>query len=731
MTRFEQLYGVALSPRKSRELLVLLLATETLLAFSYLGFIVVPPISLTTMHILVIVAALILGTRASLSVCTVFILTAVWKATVTAVQYNDLIFSPWRSGDPILSLVLDLSRLVFAAATGLLFAWYFQQKRADIWPGLIIGTVIATFLHAAAVYTAMALCFPATGVKMSLIWTHLFNVNNLLLYPLTVAVVAFIHLVLKRPTVKQFLTDISRVDRETVDKTHGIKRGLTAVAAVLALFVVAHLASRLDIAFSRLPGDTAIALETTSHQILLQSFAALLAVGVLLAVTLGWAGDYLAAKALTLQESRNEVERLKVKADTTRRLKEKNDLLSQQQSVLKAALARAESGNRAKAEFLANLSHEIRTPLNAVEGFTGLALGKLDENALARTDLMKARAAADELLNRVTSFVSMMRVDDNDVTVDQTKFSLFPLMGDACNFVTPLANAKGIRFSTAVPEKDVTVTGDRLRMTQILLNLLKNSVRYTPADGRISLTLAIIPEGDDRLTAQFTLTDNGIGMNKTYFTRLYEPFDRTEKDLADAADPQLDLNLTKQMVEFVGGTIDVMSSTRGHTEFVVRFPLTVASAATVAPSEPLTTPPEMPLAGRRVLIADDNALNLDVMRALAETLGLIVDTAPDGMKALALIDTHPAYAAVLLDIRMPQMDGCRAAREIRSRQDVKARVPLIAVSADTLDVWQKKAQDAGFDTVLEKPFTTADLKSAIAAVLKPASREEASSSEQC
>ena len=128
MTRFERLYGVTLSPRKTREMLVLLMSAEALLAFSYLGFIVVPPVSLTTMHILVIAAALILGTRASLAVCSVFILTAVWKATVTALQYNDLIFSPWRSGEPLLSLLLDLSRLVFAAATGLLFAWYFKKS---------------------------------------------------------------------------------------------------------------------------------------------------------------------------------------------------------------------------------------------------------------------------------------------------------------------------------------------------------------------------------------------------------------------------------------------------------------------------------------------------------------------------------------------------------------------------------------------------------------------------
>lgn len=727
MTRFERLYGVALSPRKTREMLVLFLAAEALLAFSYLGFIVVPPISLTTMHILVIAAALILGTRASLAVCSVFILTAVWKATVTALQYNDLIFSPWRSGEPLLSLLLDLSRLVFAAVTGLLFAWYLKKTRDNDWPGIIGITLAGTFLHAASVYTAMALCFPASGVKIDFLWTHLLTANNAVLYPLTLGVVAFLHQILKLPVVKKFLTEVSRVDGEAAAKPRGIKRGLTMTAGLLALFVVAHLASRLDITYSQLPSDVFLALETASHQIILQSFAALIAVGVLLAVALGWTGDYIAAKALTLHESRSEVERLKAKADTNRRLQGKNDLLLQQQSVLKTALARTESANRAKAEFLASLSHEIRTPLNAVEGFTALAVKELPPKSPARTNLLKARAAADELLNRVTSFVAMMRVENDDVTVNQTKFSLFPLMGDACNFVTPLAKAKGIQFDTAVPTKDETVIGDRLQMTQILLNLLKNSLRYTPANGRISLSLEISEEdGADRVIALFRLTDNGIGMNKTYFTRLYEPFDRTEKDVTDASNPRLELAVTKQMAELLGGTIDVVSSTRGHTEFIVRIPLMRAAASEAAPVEP-TAVPAADLSGRRVLVADDNALNLEMMKAQLESLGLTVDTASDGAQVLATLEAEPRYDAVLLDIRMPRLGGCDAARGIRRRTDEKARTPLVAFSADTLDVWQKNAEAAGFDAVLEKPFTADNLTAALAAALKASPREVLSS----
>ena len=730
MTRFERLYGVTLSPRKTREVLVLLMSAEALLAFSYLGFIVVPPVSLTTMHILVIAAALILGTRASLAVCSVFILTAVWKATVTALQYNDLIFSPWRSGEPLLSLLLDLSRLVFAAATGLLFAWYFKKKRANDWPGIIGITLAGTFLHTASVYTAMTLCFPASGVKIDFIWTHLFSASNAVLYPLTVGVVAFLHQLLKLPSVKKFLTEVSRVDGEAAVKPRGIKRGLTMTAGLLALFVVAHLASRLDMAYSQLHSDTLLTLQTASHQIILQSFAALVAVGLLLAVALGWTGDYITAKTLTLHESRSEVERLKAKVDTNRRLQEKNDLLLQQQSVLKTALTRTKSASRAKAEFLASLSHEIRTPLNAVEGFTALAVKEMNPDSPARTNLLKARAAAEELLTRVTSFVAMMRVENDDITVNQTKFSLLSLMGDACNFVTPLAKAKGLQFDTAVPAKDVTVLGDRLQMTQILLNLLKNSLRYTPANGRISLTLEISEDDEtDRVNTLFRLTDNGIGMNKTYFTRLYEPFDRMEKDVTDASNPRLELAVTKQMAELMGGTIDVVSNPGGHTEFIVRIPFMRAAASEAAPVEP-TTVNCLSQSGRRVLVAEDNALNLDLMKAQLESLGFTVDTAPDGAQVLAMIEAKPRYDAVLLDIRMPRLGGCGAAREIRRRTDEKARTPLVAFSADTLDVWQKNAEAAGFDAVLEKPFTADDLTAALKAALK-ASPKEASSSKQC
>ena len=192
--------------------------------------------------------------------------------------------------------------------TGLLFAWYLKKTRDNDWPGIIGITLAGTFLHAASVYTAMALCFPASGVKIDFLWTHLLTANNAVLYPLTLGVVAFLHQILKLPVVKKFLTEVSRVDGEAAAKPRGIKRGLTMTAGLLALFVVAHLASRLDIAYSQLPSDVFLALETTSHQIILQSFAALIAVGVLLAVAvaLGWTGDYIAAKALTLHESRTK-----------------------------------------------------------------------------------------------------------------------------------------------------------------------------------------------------------------------------------------------------------------------------------------------------------------------------------------------------------------------------------------------------------------------------------------
>ena len=222
----------------------------------------------------------------------------------------------------------------------------------------------------------------------------------------------------------------------------------------------------------------------------------------------------------------------------------------------------------------------------------------------------------------------MMRVENDDITVNQTKFSLFSLIGDACNFVTPLAKAKGLQFDTAVPAKDVTVLGDRLQMTQILLNLLKNSLRYTPANGRISLSLEISEEdGADRVIALFRLTDNGIGMNKTYFTRLYEPFDRMEKDVTDASNPRLELAVTKQAAELMGGTIDVVSSPGGHTEFIVRIPFMRAAAPEAAPVEP-TSVHSFSQFGRCVLVADDNALNLDLMKAQLKSLGFTVDTAP-------------------------------------------------------------------------------------------------------
>ena len=720
MPRFERLYGITLSPTKAREIFLILIAAEAFLAFSYLGFIIVPPVSITTMHILVIAAALVLGVKASLAVALIFILSSVWQATISAVQYTDLIFSPFKSDEPLLSVLLNVSRLVFAAATAGLFSLYLKHPRANDWSGIILITVAATFLHTALVYSAIAWLFPLAGIRFEHIWSKLFTASNAVLYPVTILSVCSIHALFKTKAVRHFLERMNEAERAGDKRHHVLYRVIAGIASLFCVLVVLHLIDRLEILFGFISAGNEWLFKDLGKQIVFQAFCAFVSIFTILSVALSWVGEYFAVSALELQESKNEIERLRAREEMNRQLEDKNKLLLQQQTILEDTVAEARAANRAKSAFLNNISHDIRTPMNAILGFSSLALEHRTDAAAVENYLGKVKAAGDHLLSLLNDVLDMTRIESGEVNLSRSAFALPALLTDVENLVETQAETKRLTFIPEYSNCGIDIEGDRLKISQILLNLLSNAVKYTPARGTVTFTVSTHAAPSPRwVNVEFRVKDTGIGMAPDFLPRLYEPFVREETSAAtNIGGTGLGMTITKQLVDLMNGTITVTSRVGIGTEFVVTLPLMQATAPESAAAPEKRTAAPTQLAGRHCLLAEDNTLNQEIAVAVLENLGITVDTADDGEEALRKARVAGPYDFVLMDIQMPKMDGLEAGRRIRALADAaRNQVPIIALSADVFEERRREAATAGFNAYLGKPFTAEKLAAVLTEVL--------------
>ena len=342
MTRFEQLYGIPLAKRRRMEILIALMALEIIFAFSYLGFIIIPPISITTMHLLVMIAAMILGTRESVAVSLVFALTSMWQAGVSGVQYSDLIFSPIQSGEPLNSLLLNSARLIGGFAAGELFKLCFARKRKHVYLCIALTTLVATWIFGTLTYLFMALLFPKTGVTVSMALMAWIEPSNLAVYVLTVLAMMLVHFALSQNGVKRYMTAVAGLEGHFKSKGLHAYYGMIVAATALCVTVMMHLIDRLKIVLGQKGYTAAFAIRSKESQILFQFFCAFSGILLLLYVTVRWIGEYHAAKSISLQKQTDALEKLKAEQILNRKLQEQNAMreeASQRGAELKLSIA--------------------------------------------------------------------------------------------------------------------------------------------------------------------------------------------------------------------------------------------------------------------------------------------------------------------------------------------------------------------------------------------------------
>ena len=392
-----------------------------------------------------------------------------------------------------------------------------------------------------------------------------------------------------------------------------------------------------------------------------------------------------------------------------------------QKEAIEVALVEAEYANKAKSRFLSNMSHDIRTPMNAITGFANLAQTNIDDREQVKDYLEKIQSASKHLLSLINDILDMSRIESGKVQIEESEVSLREMLVDVNNLIQPMAEEKSIRFQIKNEIVNNYVYCDKLRLNQILINLLGNAVKFTPDGGEISLQIyqeMVAPAGYGVYI--FKVKDNGIGIGKEFQDSIFKAFEREKGTEASGIQGTgLGLSITKNIVKMMGGKIEVESELGQGTEFTVKvvFMLQDVDEQAMSKDERIQEKAleeakaqevqKTLFTGRKLLLVEDNALNREIAKKLLSGQGFIVEEAVDGKVAVEKVAaSHPGeYAVVLMDIQMPIMDGYEATKAIRDLDNrILANVPIVAMTANAFGEERKKAFACGMNGYVTKPI---------------------------
>lgn len=380
--------------------------------------------------------------------------------------------------------------------------------------------------------------------------------------------------------------------------------------------------------------------------------------------------------------------------------------------MLKNALRRAEEGSRAKSSFLFAMSHDLRTPMNAIIGYAELMEAHWGEKEAATNYLQKLKGASQFLLALIGNVLEIARIESGKETLNEAPWNLMKLEETLDILLDREISRKQLTVNRNVNIRHANVYCDALKIREIIMNLLSNAVKYTAEGGKIVLDIEEKPSvQDDFMTLQIRVSDNGIGISKEYIPHIFDAFTR-ERSSSESGiiGTGLGLHIVKSFVDLMNGDISVESESGKGTCF------TVEISCRKVPEEELQQqmeeqPENVSLAGRRFLLAEDNGLNAEIAMTILQDAEAEVELAADGKIAVDMLKDAPVgyYDTVLMDIQMPNMNGYQATGVIRKLPDERAKIPIIAITANAFEEDRQAALAAGMDDYVAKPVEISEL----------------------
>ena len=381
---------------------------------------------------------------------------------------------------------------------------------------------------------------------------------------------------------------------------------------------------------------------------------------------------------------------------------------------LQVAVEKAETANRAKSTFLSNMSHDIRTPMNAIIGFTTLALSNIDDTDRVKDYLGKTLASSNHLLSLINDVLDMSRIESGKIHLEEVEVNLSDVLHDLKTIVSGQIYAKQLELYMDVMDvTDEDVYCDKTRLNQILLNLLSNAIKFTPAGGTVSVRVRQLA-GQVRGCGQyeFRIKDNGIGMSPEFAKKIFEPFERERTSTVSRIQGTgLGMAITKNIVDMMGGTIEVQTAQGKGSEFIIRVPLRVQ--AEHRPVEKITE-----LEGLKALVVDDDFNTCDSVTKMLVKVGMRAEWTLSGkeavLRARQSIEMSDVYHAYIIDWRLPDMNGIEVTRQIRSLND---DTPIIILTAYDWSDIEVEAKAAGVTAFCSKPMFISDLRETLMSAL--------------
>ena len=380
--------------------------------------------------------------------------------------------------------------------------------------------------------------------------------------------------------------------------------------------------------------------------------------------------------------------------------------------MLKNALHRAEEGSRAKSSFLFAMSHDLRTPMNAIIGYAELMEAHWGEKEVTTNYLQKLKGASQFLLALIGNVLEIARIESGKETLNEAPWNLMKLEETLDILLDGEISRKQLTVNRNVNIRHANVYCDALKIREIIMNLLSNAVKYTSEGGKIVLDIEEKPSAlDGFMTLQIRVSDNGIGISKEYVPYIFDAFTR-ERSSSESGiiGTGLGLRIVKSFVDLMNGDISVKSEPGKGTCF------TVEISCRKIPEEELQQqmeeqPEIVSLAGRRLLLAEDNGLNAEIAMTILQDADAEVELAADGKIAVDKLQDVPAgyYDAILMDIQMPNMNGYEATKAIRKLTDERAKIPIIAITANAFEEDRQAALAAGMDDYVAKPVEISEL----------------------